>query len=109
MLQPESTVRCVMPFVYILARFLIAWFLKVTVDLQFVRRHIRQFDNRAPNPVLLPSPQIFAYLAFAASSLLVVLRMCSTSSSWVAFVKLMETVRIAIWDRKKIIVAFATG
>ncbi|KAN0118763.1 hypothetical protein V8E52_004874 [Russula decolorans] len=34
---------------------------------------------------------IFAYLAFAASSLLIVLRI------------------IAIWDRKKIIVAFATG
>ncbi|KAF8496138.1 hypothetical protein F5888DRAFT_1804280 [Russula emetica] len=51
------------------ARFLIAWFLKVAANLQF----------------------IFAYLALATSSLLIVLRI------------------IAIWDRKKVIVAFATG
>jgi hypothetical protein len=57
-------------------RFLIAGFSRSrSIYSLCVARYIRRFDNRAPNPVILPSPQIFAYLTSAASSLLIVLRM----------------------------------
>ena len=46
-------------------------------------------------------------MALAASSLLIVLRMYV--SFWVALTKLMEAIRIAIWNKKMIVVAFATG
>ena len=66
---------CVIPFIHVLIPFpnsLVSQ-LKVVVDFQFVR-NTRQFGNSPPYPVSLPSPQIFAYLAFATSSLLIVLR-----------------------------------
>jgi len=46
-------------------------------------------------------------VALAASSLLIVLRMYV--SFWVASAKLMKEIRIAIWNKKTIIVAFAAG
>ena len=70
-------------------------------------QHTPIFDYRALSPGLLPSPQILVFVALAASSLLIVLRMYV--SFWVAFAKLTEAIRIAIWDRKTIIVAFATS
>ena len=72
-----------------------------------VPQHTPIFDYRALSPGLLPSPQALIYVAVAASSLLIVLRMYV--SVWVAFAKLMEAIRIAIWNKKTIIVAFAVG
>jgi hypothetical protein len=79
MLRPKSTVRyvpchCLSPC----ARFLIAHFPKVIVDLQFVRTRTHPNLWRQSLqyiPVLLPSPQVLCYFSLAASSFLIVLRM----------------------------------
>ena len=76
MLRPQSTVRCVIPFVYVLVP-VSQWLSRShPIYNSWVAGLTRQFDNEVPNPILfLPSRQIFAYLAFATSSLLMVLRM----------------------------------
>ena len=59
--------------------------------------------------LLFLSPQILSYLVLAASSLMIVLRVCVLFSSGAAFSKPIAYARIAIWDRNKTIVVIATG
>ena len=95
---------CIYPY----SHFLMTLKVKVASDLQFVGSDtpdssttelLTPFYYLPPRSLLTwPSPPLPCWWCFA----------CKYSSE-VAFAKLMEAIRIAIWDRKKIIVAFATG